>query len=1139
MNQISEENYSRNNNIKNDIETNLQKIYSKTSPINKSQENPKINTIDNTIHYFYPTSVDKAVKYTNIYNNNNINKPAVTNNDTTSLVKNLEVLDNDNIKLREALSELNLELKDKEEEINESQKILRKINEEYTQLIKEYKKLEEQKNLYQQENEKNKKMLDNMNKNFNEYDKIMKQNEQLKNELMKNKEIVNNLKGNYTNVSNGFNIIEKDRKDKEIIIKDLKIEGNKIINMLKDRELLIEEYSKKISELNQIIKEKDEKLKLMVNFTKELNTENKTNVKELTKQAVKTIKVFYNSMNNKDNSTQVNFVEIIKSDNDKNINKNNISEIIFGNNKNNDKNNKCSFLLNEALENVLYIPDIGINYINKEFLIDNNFKTCLLKTELFSSIIREFNLYSFLENKFSKLNDTISKFNLLPYGQQKDGEIPKKQKFGEIGKNFVNIKIMFDKINKNANKYKKENISLKTKLKELILYINKLKKEFNDKIKKFKEKFKNIDDKYKIYLSNLEQKNKNINKPNNKENPVDNKNKEEISKLYQEIDKIKNMNHNMQQNIIEKDEIIMKLKNENEQLFIKLNAFRTNPNAGNNFKFYNSFSLANNNKQKENMNNINLSNISNYNNKFNTNKCSNSNDYFFDFSLNDNLSNTSMKYSTKATSKHNKKRNIRNIIKNINEFSNNNTFNENDITNKFIKSFSNNFNFYNLQIENQEQFNYISYNKPNNINIEKSKSKKNIFSINPNSTDDENNCTANFQNSKIFEKELINNIFFIINNFKSEIKEDIFRDLIKKNCKIGKIIQLLSNKIEEIKNNLSNIKEKFKNNHKDKKIKPLQLVEIMEQVEKLLLYVNNHLNKTNNDMQNIQPFLNNVFDLVSKIVYDSPISTINNSFDITQIPIGINTLQNSALNNNNNPINNIKDNIIKNNNLNNIKFDNNKIINQEIEDINNNIINSSTRTKESILPNIQELKQFFDINKKIFSSSELIKYKTIYEGLPISQLLQVFKDICENLKKTVFNSKNEYDSDMSDFEDSNEIEETKTSQVITENFSYHVVNQKIFGLKKFEFNYKIFMELLKNYLVTFEIIVNQIEIEIKNKNRDRQIQLGEEINILYNIFEDAVYFKMDILDDDIIFNRKILLKLLLNHKEYLSIIYDI
>ena len=80
---------------------------------------------------------------------------------------------------------------------------------------------------------------------------------------------------------------------------------------------------------------------------------------------------------------------------------------------------------------------------------------------------------------------------------------------------------------------------------------------------------------------------------------------------------------------------------------------------------------------------------------------------------------------------------------------------------------------------------------------------------------------------------------------------------------------------------------------------------------------------------------------------------------------------------------------------------------------------------------------------------------------------------------------------------------------------------------------------MKNYLVCFELIVNEIEIEIQNKNRQKQIELGEEINILYNIFEDAVYFKMDKLDDDIIFNRKMALRLLLNHKEYLSIIYDI
>ena len=45
---------------------------------------------------------------------------------------------------------------------------------------------------------------------------------------------------------------------------------------------------------------KNGQLKVMVNFSKEINNENKTNVKEITKQAVKTIKVFYNTLNNKD-----------------------------------------------------------------------------------------------------------------------------------------------------------------------------------------------------------------------------------------------------------------------------------------------------------------------------------------------------------------------------------------------------------------------------------------------------------------------------------------------------------------------------------------------------------------------------------------------------------------------------------------------------------------------------------------------------------------------------------------------------------------------------------------------------------------------------------------------------------------------
>ena len=83
------------------------------------------------------------------------------------------------------------------------------------------------------------------------------------------------------------------------------------------------------------------------------------------------------------------------------------------------------------------------------------------------------------------------------------------------------------------------------------------------------------------------------------------------------------------------------------------------------------------------------------------------------------------------------------------------------------------------------------------------------------------------------------------------------------------------------------------------------------------------------------------------------------------------------------------------------------------------------------------------------------------------------------------------------------------------------------------------MELLKNYLVCFEIIVKKIEKELQIKNKSNLVQLGEEINIIFNLFEDVIYYKMDELDDDTIFNRKVVLKLIQNHKEYLTIVYDL
>ena len=105
---------------------------------------------------------------------------------------------------------------------------------------------------------------------------------------------------------------------------------------------------------------------------------------------------------------------------------------------------------------------------------------------------------------------------------------------------------------------------------------------------------------------------------------------------------------------------------------------------------------------------------------------------------------------------------------------------------------------------------------------------------------------------------------------------------------------------------------------------------------------------------------------------------------------------------------------------------------------------------------------------------------------------------------------------------------------------YRIVNEKILNLKKFEFDFKILMELLKNYFVCFEIIVKKIEKEMQGRNKkENLLQLGQEVNIIFNLFEDVVYYKIDELDDDTIFNRKVILKLVQNQKEYLTIMYDL
>ena len=1034
--------------------------------------------------------------------NNNVNNSikdinSISANNGKSLLRNVQFLDGENVKLRELLSELNMELKDKEEALNESQKIIFKLNGEYSQMIKEYKKLENEKNKLLENKDNNMRIFDNMTKSQLEFDKIVKQNEAMKQELIKLKDVANYYKSSHNNVSNDYAKLEKNNKEKELIIKDLRTEGEKCVNMLQDRDLIIENYSKKINELNDIISQKNQQLKVMVDFSKEINNENKTNVKELTKQAVNTIKMFYNTINNnKDAKNQINFIEIVntKKNGEENINggevKNNGGEIILNNLFDGQLNNeKCSMLLIDALRNLLYIPEEGVNYINKEFLIDNNFKTCLLKTEIFSSLIRENNLFNFLNEIIGKLN-LANGFN--PHLQDKL-------------KKIKDFKYIFDQIKMNLDVYKKDNILLKNKLNELYLYIDKLKRDYNRKFENSKNKIKELDDTYNIYIKYLE--NKNHDKPNGNDYK---KLKDEISKLHLELDKINNENHNLNEKIIDKDNIISNLEKEIEKLNFKINALRTNPFAEKNLQYLenkNSQSINNeslDNKNIQNDNNINGSSMSNFSKKSGRNKINNDNTINTDNNNEDNIENlSSNNYDNKnINSNSNKKNRIKYYI-------------SSDKLNK-------------LEVESPEHFTYFINSNPNNNNNKinnNNNSVNNITSIN-NLNQEVNNMSKitsmdNIQfSSEIQQNDINPNINIMPNmqsiqnpgdcfiaDFKKEIDELKFQNVTNRNLYAPTILSLLSKKIEEMKQNILLIKEKYKNRDK---ISINRFMSTLDQIEKYISYIYIHINRSNGELLTVLPTVSVIFDLVSKFVYNKPLqyfSEINNNYNITPLETEIN---------------------------NEFKSSNNIIINN----------NSNSITKTSLAPNIQELKQFFDINKKIFSSSELIKYRNMYKNLTMSQLIKVFKETCGNLKKTIYNLRQTYKNsnvEYSDLEESKTSYSTRRGSGITDTDDYRIVNEKILKLKKFEFDYKILMELLKNYLICFEMIMKNIENEASKKNKNKTVlaELGEEINIIYNLFEDVVYYKLDDLDDDCIFSRKILLKLLQNQKEYLSIVYDL
>ena len=667
------------------------------------------------------------------------------------LLKNIEILEEENSQLKLALSDLQEDLKDKENSIDESQKIIMKLKDEYSKLIKELQNIEQINNKLTNENEINKKEIENAKKSNNLVIKLQNKNNDLNNEknLLKKENISLKSKININNTSKSKN--EKELKNKEVAMNNLKQKYDNLEIMIKDKDKTINELNIKIKELNQVISSQKEELKLMVDFSKNINKENKTNISEITKQAVKTIKLFYNDMNkNYSNSINDNGYRIEFKDTNANI----VQEF-----ENYFKNNKVTFLLDDAVNSMMYIPK-NLKSISKEFIMDMNLKTELIKSELYSSILRESQIIKFLEEIFTK-------FNL------KDTEFIK-----TICSKAIDSKNNFNKILKENNNLKKKYKLLAEKCKNYELFIKRLKNDFKNNMKKLKDKNINV-------INNINSKIEYIQKNSML---AEEKAQKDYNKYSEEIFNLKNENMKLNKNLEEYKKLIDTQK-ENEKLYKSLeeeknmiNNKYSNINRDKNFfnksiKVDSVISLkyiSTNYKFKKISVNVNT-NVNKHHKNINYNKFSNLN-------TESNKNNNYNKKKREIRSLKEEVNKVKNEISNIMMNSINLNLNErystlqnaDDIENDDInsRSFINNNN--NKRKNNPNKLNslekLLKKEKNKNINLEKENNelKKHINTLNMNLTQNYNNInstnnTEALMNNNIFTPNFFVKMFYDIN----------------------------------------------------------------------------------------------------------------------------------------------------------------------------------------------------------------------------------------------------------------------------------------------------------------------------------------------------------------------------------------
>ena len=775
-------NENHNPNVSLNNENELNEDFDENNPIITTRSHKNLNTSADWLLYFKKAKIDLEV----------INK---------ALLNNVESIDKENIKLKGVIKELILDLQQKEYSLGQSHKIINKLKDQYTNLIKEYSILDNQNKKLEENIQEINKQNELMIKYNSNYDKILKQNESLKNELEKIKKEKINLKSNLNNKTSEFNKKEKEYNESNILLNDIKSKSENFIVMIKEREKIINECNNKINELTNEIERKDEQLKLMVNFSKNLNNENKSNVKELTKQAVQTIKLFYSNLNkNNDIFEDENSNKIFISDRD-DFNLKNLENEIISNKQ------KCSFKLQEGINSHLFIPNNN-KALTKEFLVNMNFKTELLKYELYSSLIREFQIVNFLKEIFRKIEFDNND-----------------ESFNNITNKIIILKNEYELSEKGKEKLLLENINLKERVKELDLYVMKMKNDFSDKLKKMKDKIESIINAYgvKIQMCNnkyVQLKNKYLNEITLLKSQINNDNIE-ISKLKATLN-----NNNLNNQIPLQDNYI--LNNNNNDVSFNPKTIDEETNTPNNY--------------------FNINNFDKYNSIKN-----NSISKPISFKLSPSQSLKDIKYQNDFDNEqfnNNYNNSYLNFNSNINSIPQNET-----IRNNNNESF-NEKNYKIKKLENEKLKDEISRLKEEIINLLNEMNKLRENSNNNKENDIQRKC-----NNCIYTENKIN-------DFINEVPLSQFKDIKRFYLNFEKELKKFETKLLNLITQISYMKQQISSERIEKKnISSVNFSDLINDIQKLLNILSNIYNKNMNDNSSKIPILEKILNFMNNIIY--------------------------------------------------------------------------------------------------------------------------------------------------------------------------------------------------------------------------------------------------------------------------------